>query len=144
MKTLQHCLVITFALSLAAGCTSAAGTAPSSTRPRPKAVTKTVTDRDKGTTVTLHVGDGLKVALASTYWTIHESPKPRVMRTDGAQVTTPGLNACVPGGGCGTASRMFTAAAKGTTTVSASRTTCGEALLCTGGNGKFSITVVVK
>jgi hypothetical protein len=38
----------------------------------------------------------------------------------------------------------LTLAAKGTTTVSASRTTCGEALLCTGGNGKFSVSVVVK
>jgi hypothetical protein len=144
MKTLRHCLAITFAVSLAAGCASAAGTAPNSARPRPKAVTKTVTDRDKGTTVTVHVGDRLKVVLASTYWTIHKSPKPAVLRTDGEQVTTPELKGCVPGAGCGTASRTFTAVAKGTTTVSASRTSCGEALLCTGGNGKFSVTVVVK
>ena len=103
-----------------------------------------MTDRDKGTTVTLHVGDRLKVVLASTYWTIHPASKPAVLQTDGKQVTTPRPKGCVPGGGCGTASRMFTAVAKGTTTVSASRTSCGEALPCTGGNGKFSVTVVVK
>jgi hypothetical protein len=144
MKMLRHCLAVTFALTLAAGCASAAGTAPNSAHPRPKAVTKTVTDRDKGTTVTLHVGDRLKVVLASTYWTIHESPKSSVLRTDGGQVTTPESKRCVPGGGCGTASRMFAAVGKGTTTVSASRTTCGEALLCTGGSGKFRVSVVVK
>ena len=103
-----------------------------------------MTDRDKGTTVTLHVGDRLKVVLASTYWTIDKSPNPAVLRTDGKQVTTPALKGCVPGGGCGTAARTFTAVTNGSTTVSGSRTTCGEALLCTGGNGKFSVTVVVK
>ena len=144
MKSFPHCLAITFALTLAAGCASAAGTAPNVVHPRPKPVTKTVTDRDKGTTVTLHVGDRLKVVLHSTYWTIHKSPRPAVVRTDGEQVTTPASKGCVPGGGCGTATRTFTIVGKGTTTVSASRTTCGEALRCTGGNGKFSVTVVVR
>jgi hypothetical protein len=144
MKTFRHCLAITFALTVAAGCTSVAGSAPSSAHPHPKAVTKTVTDHDKGTTVTLRVGDRLKVALASTYWTIQDSAKPSVLRADGRQVTTATAKGCVTGAGCGTASRTFSAVGKGTTTVSASRTTCGEALLCTGGNGKFSVTVVVK
>ena len=144
MKSFPHCLAITFALTLAAGCASAAGTAPNAAHPRPKAVTKTVTDRDEGTTVTLHVGDRLKAVLHSTYWTIHKSPRPAVVRTDGEQVTTPASKGCVPGGGCGTATRTFTIVGKGTTTVSASRTTCGEALRCTGGNGKFSVTVVVR
>jgi hypothetical protein len=144
MKTLDRCIAVSFALTLAAGCASAAGTAPSSARPSPKAVTKMVTDRDKGTTVTLHVGDRLKVALASTYWTINPAAKPGVLRSDGRPVTTPHLNGCVPGGGCGTETQTFTAAAKGATIVSASRTTCGEALRCTGGNGEFSVSVVVK
>ena len=144
MKILGHCLAVTFALTLAAGCAAAAGTAPNPAHPRPRAITKTVTDHDKGTTVTLHVGDRLKVALASTYWTIRDSAKPSVLRADGRQVTTSTANGCVPGAGCGTASRTFSAVGKGTATVNASRTTCGEALLCTGGNGKFSVTVVVK
>jgi hypothetical protein len=144
MKTFRHCLAITFALALAAGCASAAGTAPNSARPSPKTVTKTIRDRDKGTTMTLHVGDRLKVVLASTYWTIHKSSTPAVLRTDGKQITTPALKGCVPGAGCGTATRTFTAVARGTTTVSASRTICGEVLLCTGGNGKFSVIVVVR
>lgn len=144
MKTLHRCVVITFALTLAAGCTSAAGTAPNSAPARAKAVTKTVTDRDKGTTVTVHVGDRLKIVLASTYWTIHPASKPEVLRTTGKPVTTPQLNGCVPGGGCGTESQLFSAVAAGTTTVRAARASCGEALLCTGGKGEFSISIVVK
>jgi len=143
MKPFRHCLAIVFVLTLAAGCASAAGTETQSARARPKAVTKKVTERDKGTTVTLHAGDRLEVVLASTYWAIHAASKPAVLRADGEQVTTPQLNACVPGGGCGTASRRFTAIAKGKTTVSASRTSCGEALRCTDGNGRFAVTVVV-
>jgi hypothetical protein len=146
MKLFRHCLLVTFGLTLAAGCSSAAGTTTPSSHPRPhpKAVTKTVTDRDKGTTVTVSVGDRVEVVLASTYWTIQPASTPAVLRSDGRQVTTPRLNGCVPGAGCGTARRAFTAVVKGTTTVSASRTTCGEALSCSGGNGKFSVTLAVR
>ncbi len=142
MKPFRHCLIVAFALTLAAGCASAAGTVTPSTHPRPKTVTKTVTDRDKGKTVTLHVGDRLKVVLASTYWTILGG-SPTVLLA-GKQVTTPSRNVCVPGGGCGTASETFTAHGKGRSTVNASRTSCGEALRCTGGKGEFSVTVVVN
>ena len=144
MRNLRQSIAVIFALTLAAGCASAAGTAPNAAGPKPKAVTKTVTEKDKGKTVTLHVGDRLKVVLNSTYWTIHDAAKPAVLRTDGKQVTTPRMNGCVPGGGCGTAAQAFTAVTKGTTTAGASRTSCGEALLCTGDNGKFNVVVVVK
>jgi hypothetical protein len=32
----------------------------------------------------------------------------------------------------------------GTATVTASRTTCGEALRCTGGQGSYTLSVVVR
>ena len=145
MKTFRHCLAVSFALALAAGCASAARTATPSTSPTtttPKVVTKTVTYADKGATVTLHVGDRLKVVLDSTYWAILGG-SPTVLLV-GKQVATPSVNGCVPGGGCGTVSETFTADGKGTSTVSASRTSCGEALRCTGGKGEFDVTVVVK
>jgi hypothetical protein len=136
MRILYRSAVAAFALLLAAGCTSAAGSG--------QPTTKRVTDRDKGTTVTLHIGDRLKVVLASTYWTIHPASKPAVLRSDGRPVTTPRPTGCVPGGGCGTVTATFTAAGDGTTIVSASRTSCGEALRCTGGNGVYRVSVVVK
>jgi hypothetical protein len=50
----------------------------------------------------------------------------------------------VPGGGCGTVSQGFEAVAAGQTEVTASRASCGEAMLCSGDAGRFHITVVVK
>lgn len=127
------------AVALAAGCSPAGAT----TQPR-VAHTKTVTDHDKGTTVTLHVGDRLKVVLASTYWTIHPSSNAAVLRSDGRPIVTGQLNGCVPGEGCGTATRLFTAIATGKASVSASRTSCGEALRCTAGHGTYKVSVLVK
>ena len=128
---------LTAALTL--GC-SAAGAAPS-----PRATTpKTVTDRDNGKTVVLQVGDQLKVALASTYWTIHTSSNAAVLRADGPQVIKGRIDGCVPGEGCGTANRLFSALSPGRVTVRASRVSCGEALRCTRGRGLFTIAVVVN
>jgi hypothetical protein len=106
--------------------------------------TVTVTDGQKGARVTVHVGQGLIVALGSTYWTIDASPDQRVLKTDGAQAVQPVLKGCVPGGGCGTAVRHFDASAPGTVRLTASRLSCGEALRCTGGTGTFDVTVVVR
>jgi hypothetical protein len=141
MKTLRHLTTMTFVLVLAAGCTSAAGSTPAH---RSGSTTRTITDRDKGTTVPLHVGDHLKVILASTYWTIQPASNRAVLRSDGRPVTKGKLQGCVPGAGCGTTTETFTAVKDGKATVSASRTTCGEALLCTGGNGEYKVSVVVK
>ena len=141
MRTLRHLTIIAFALLVAAGCTSAAGSA---TRHRARPATKMISERDKGTTVALHVGDHLKLVLTNTYWEIHAASDAVVLRSDGQPVTKPKLQGCVPGAGCGTTTETFTAAKAGKATVSASRTTCGEALRCTGGNGEYKVSVVVK
>ena len=111
---------------------------------RPKSTTKTITERDNRTIVTLRAGDHLKLVLSNTYWTIQPASDQAVLRSDGPPVTKATLAGCVPGGGCGTKTETFTAVGGGKATVSASRTTCGEALRCTGGNGNFDVTVVVK
>lgn len=136
MKTLLgHAML---ALFLAAGCASAADTASS------RQSIKTITDRDNGTTLTLHVGDHLKLILGSTYWTIQPSSDTAVLRSDGTPVTKAKMQGCVPGGGCGTETGTFTAVKGGTATIVASRTSCGEALRCTGGHGEYRASVVVK
>jgi hypothetical protein len=134
-------------LVVAAGCTSAGDThggATPTTRHAGAPITKTVTERDKGTTVALHVGDRLKVVLANTYWTLGPSAKPAVLRSDGRPSVRPRSNGCVPGAGCGTVVETFTATAKGTASVGASRTSCGEALRCTGDQGVYKVSVVVR
>lgn len=107
------------------------------------AATTTVTSKDKGATVSVHVGDVLKVSLSSTAWTIDNATGGALV-AQGAQSTTfvPGPS-CHPGQGCGTTDRGFRAVKAGTAQLAASRTQCGEALQCTGDNGRWSMTVKV-
>jgi len=101
-----------------------------------------VSDADNGKTVTVAVGDRVIVTLHSTYWQIDAGSDPAVLRKDGATAYAPSGD-CVPGGGCGTATASFTALASGHARVAASRTSCGEAMGCTGGAGSFFVDVNV-
>ena len=101
---------------------------------------------DNGHTVRLAVGDTLVVTLTSTYWQFRTTAPPSVLHLVSSQITpatTQNGNRCVPGQGCGTNIATFLAATAGQATVAAARTTCGEAMLCTGGQGSFTLTVVV-
>jgi hypothetical protein len=104
--------------------------------------TVAVADGNDGQTVTLHPGEHLRVALASTYWQIQPSSDPSVLRADGSPATYPSPG-CVPGAGCGTAAATFTAVAPGHATVVATRTSCGEAMRCQGSAGQYQVQVVV-
>jgi hypothetical protein len=106
------------------------------------AVSVLVRDADRGRTVSLVKGGRLTVVLASTYWTFQGSSDPAVVRQVAQPVVQPS-GRCVPGGGCGTASLSFDAVGPGSAEVTASRTSCGEAMLCTGGEGAYRVTVVV-
>jgi hypothetical protein len=138
--------------SPAASTTTAAS--PTSTT-RLRAVTTTTTtaprggsvhmvgDADNGHTVTAARGDRVVVTLNSTYWKIDGGSDPAVLRQDGDTAYAPAGN-CVPGGGCGTATASFTAVGAGAARVTASRTSCGEAMGCTGGAGTFFVDVNVQ
>jgi hypothetical protein len=87
----------------------------------------------------------LLVRLHNTYWQIDASPTPSVVQTSGAQSNHPDApGSCLPGIGCGTVERPFTAARAGTVRLTASRTSCGEAMSCTGEQGTWSVTVRVS
>jgi hypothetical protein len=123
---------------------------PATTRPAaspsPQAViengTLAVADANDGQTVTLHPGDHLRVVLSSTYWQFQPSSDPSVLRAEGSPATSPSPG-CVPGAGCGTAAATFTALSPGHATIVATRTSCGEAMLCQGSAGHYQIEVVV-
>ena len=138
---------------LLSGCSSktvtSTGVTPSaspSASPSGQAVvvngTVAVADANNGQTVTLHPGNHLRVALASTYWQIQPSSDPSVLRADGSPAASPSPG-CVPGAGCGTAAATFTAVAPGHATVVATRTSCGEAMGCQGSAGRYKVEVVV-
>ena len=107
----------------------------------------TATDTDNGRTITVAVGDQLKITLHSTYWHF-AAPTGNALRPAGQPVTE-GIpagpnNHCVPGEGCGTVTAGFDATTPGTAVVTASRTSCGEAMACTGRAGTYRLTVVVR
>jgi len=113
--------------------------------PSPRAAaTIAASDAENGRTIMVRVGDRVSVVLDSTYWNFAGSSNVRVMAPAGRPSVSPEPSGCVPGGGCGTDTAAFVAIAPGTAQISASRTTCGEALRCTGSAGRYHLTVEVR
>ena len=91
------------------------------------------------------VGSEITVQLANTYWMIGPSSDPAVLALVAGPTTSGAApSACLPGMGCGLVTATFRALTPGQATISASRTSCGEALQCTGSAGAYAVTVVVK
>ena len=120
-----------------AGADRSAGRTSTGSRPR----TVTAGWADRGRTVALHPGDELVVTLRSTYWHFRPSPDRDVLGAGRATVhSAPGGP---PGTGIGTVRVRYRAVSAGTTTVTAGRRVCGEALRCTTGQSGYRLTVVV-
>jgi hypothetical protein len=117
-----------------------AATTTATTRPGGP-TTVQLTEKDDGTIVSVAKGTTIVVVLSSTYWMFPNTPNPAVLQQQGGRTVAPG--SCPPGVGCGTASVTYTAVGSGGAQISASRTTCGEALLCTGKAGSYSVQVQV-
>lgn|GEM_PF-876827 len=108
----------------------------------------TITESSNRHIVTVAKGTHLVVELHSTYWTITPLARRTVLAQVGTQQTRGQLSdpthACVPGQGCGTVTMHYVALGAGTVRLTAQRTTCGEALLCTGSQGSWYVTVRVR
>lgn len=112
--------------------------------PTPALSSAHVTEAYNGRTLALSVGSEVTLELASTYWQVGDSSDPAVLElVSGPNASAAAMGACVPGGGCGTVAAIFRALAPGRATITASRTTCGEAMRCTGTDGAYEVTVVV-
>lgn len=113
----------------------------------PTTGTPSASETDNGHTITVTVGQRLQVVLHSTYWHFTD-PTGTTLRAAGQQTATQPLNSpnghCVPGEGCGTVTAWYDAVAPGTTTVTANRTSCGEARGCGPNDGSYQLTVVVR
>ncbi|MFI2206541.1 hypothetical protein ACH47Z_38505 [Streptomyces sp. NPDC020192] len=98
-------------------------------------------ERARGTTVQVTAGTHIVVRLHSAYWSTPASSNPRVLTPVGGGTT---VNAtCPPGRGCGTSSAQFTALRPGTVHITARRDSCGEAMHCSPGQGRYDVTVTV-
>lgn len=112
--------------------------------PRPHAVVVGANDGSNGHTVAMQRGQRLRVVLSSTYWQLQQSSNTVVLGLVGRPTISPQVTECVPGRGCGTATATYLASADGKATVTATRTSCGEALRCIGASGQFTLHVVVR
>ena len=151
-KNLTTALSVCGSLLVLSGCaqSSASGTpAPSVSR---KSVV-TVRTAANGDTVQVHVGQQLRVVLGSateagsTYWAFADVTGPVVIQ-DGPQVVQAvpvGSAGCgsLPGAGCGTVTLVARAASPGTATITATRTTCGEAMMCPQNRRDFRVVLRV-
>jgi hypothetical protein len=136
---------VTAAAVAAAGC----GTAPATPPPPPTQggpPVVVIRDNANGTMVPVAAGDRVELILSSSYWDVAGSSAPRVLRQDGPAVPMPRPSSCssaIPGLGCVPIQLKFTALANGKAVITASRTSCGEALRCRPDQTRFTVTVVV-
>ncbi|MFE7532522.1 protease inhibitor I42 family protein [Kitasatospora sp. NPDC057542] len=131
-------------LTLAACASTGTGpSTPTATSAAPSPATVTVDEHADHTTVKAAVGTTVTLALHSTYWSAATSSAPDVVTPDGAPTTAPSPS-CRPGGGCGTVTASFTARAPGTARLTATRTSCGEALNCPPEQRGYEVTVDVS
>jgi hypothetical protein len=109
-----------------------------------------VTEQDNGKVINVAKGEELLLVFFSTYWQQPTASGSGVL----TPLATPRISApsipmssyCgnpVPGAGCGLKVYAFDATSAGTSVISTSRTSCGEAMGCTGSKGSYSATVDV-
>src|SRR5271157_5658595 len=117
---------------------------PASEMPAESMSPTALSEADNGRTLSVSVGSTVTLVLHNTYWVVHASSDPSVLVMVGQPVYSgAGTMVCIPGAGCGTVTTSFMAVAPGSAVISASRTSCGEALMCVSGAGTFEVTVVV-
>lgn len=107
--------------------------------------TLTLDENANNTTVRLGVGTKVQVDLHSTYWSPVTSGAPQLVEPSGTPDTappTPGVN-CRPGNGCGTVVTTFVARRAGSTQLTATRSSCGEAMACPPDKRSFTVTIQV-
>jgi len=103
-----------------------------------------LSEADRGKTVSVAVGATVKVVLHNTYWKSFASTDTAVLALAGEPVVSGAGLVCIPGSGCGTVTATFTAVSAGTARITAARTTCGEALQCTGDDASYEVTILVR
>lgn len=123
------------------GSSAVGSTALATSRAAP--TTLTLTKADNGKTVRTRTGDHLTIVLDSTYWTVQKLSGP-VLQEDGPPIVDPKIGHCVPGGGCGTVTTHFSVVTTGIATITANRTTCGEAMRCSEDQGTYRVVVDVE
>jgi len=135
----------TVAIALVIGLTACGGTSLATvSRPAKASAPRVVqaSEPQNGRTLELRPGQKLRVVLHSTYWRFGKATNRGVLRREGTPQVRP-FRSCVAGGGCGTVTVTYLAVAPGSAAVRAARTSCGEAMGCTGPAGRYAVRVRV-
>lgn len=106
----------------------------------------TLSEASNHHTVTIVAGTTFSVKLHNTYWTLTPLPSTSALAQVGVTKVVgslPSSSGCVPGQGCGTVSAHFVTRHAGYARLSATRTSCGEALRCTPASGHWTVVVHV-
>lgn len=113
--------------------------------------TATLSEENASKTVVVKLGSRVELSLHSMYWQLAVPAKSSSLTSKGAPILRPifpsptaPAGCRIAGSGCGTQTWVFTATKVGLTHLVATRTTCGEAMKCTGANGRFAVTVKVS
>jgi hypothetical protein len=132
-------VLVAIAAMTAAGCAVAVSAAGGSTA-------IVVRDDANGKMVQARPGDRIELILSSSYWDVAGSSSPRVLRQDGPATLMARPSSCptIPGLGCTPVEITFTALADGKAVITASRSSCGEALRCAPDQTRFTVTVIVR
>jgi hypothetical protein len=100
---------------------------------------------DKGRSLSIARGSIVVLKLDSVYWRVQGSSDRDVVSPTGQIEQKPAPSGtCVAGGGCGTTTARFRAVGAGTAHLRAARSSCGEVLRCTGGRGRYDVTIRVS
>jgi hypothetical protein len=127
-----------------AGCGTASSRAGGPAAGGPTVIV--VRDNANGKAVSARAGDRIELILSSSYWDVTGSSAPGVLRQDGPPVLLARPSSCphLPGLGCTPVRADFNALTGGKAVITASRSTCGEALRCQPGQTRFTVIVVVR
>lgn len=138
-------LAATALLTAAAGCSTVASASVDSSTTHHQH-TYVMRDTSNGKTIWLHPGDRVELILSSSYWRVSGSSAPKVLRQMHATVLMPRPSNCphIPGLGCVPERTDFVAVAHGKAVITAKRTTCGEALMCTAQKTHFTLVIRVS
>lgn len=109
-----------------------------------------LSEKNAAKTVAVKLGARVELTLHSMYWGLAVPAKSSSLTSQGQPILKPifpsaraSAKCKIAGSGCGSQRWSFVATKVGLTHLVASRTTCGEAIRCTGATGHFKVTVKV-
>jgi hypothetical protein len=101
-----------------------------------------ITYNDNKKTIPIKKGSMVKLILNSTYWQM-DKPSSSILQQQGEPIYTVDHTVKIPGTGAGTVTALYQAVGIGTAMLTASRSSCGEALACPPDLAHFSVILTI-